>query len=75
MFFFSNELDELAEEIGEENQELRRSLHSIVNSIRGLLTSFESENSRQGETSREAEGTLDGDAEDSESSNERDADS
>ena len=39
--YYRQELDELAEEIGEVNQELRRSLRSIVNSIRGLLTTFD----------------------------------
>ncbi len=69
-FFFCcrNELDELAEEIGEVNQELRRSLQSIVYSIRGLLTSFNADGERRGETSREGEGTLEGDVEDSETS-------
>lgn len=67
-----NELDDLAEEIGEVNQELRRSLRSIVNSIRDLLTSFDSDGNRRsnstGETSRETEANLEGDAEDSETS-------
>lgn len=67
-----NELDDLAEEIGEVNQELRRSLRSIVNSIRDLLTSFDTDGNRRsnstGETSRETEATIDGDAEDSETS-------
>lgn len=65
-----NELDDLAEEIGEVNQELRRSLRSIVNSIRDLLTTFDTDGNRRsnstGEPSREAEATVDGDADDSE---------
>lgn len=64
-----NELDELAEEIGEVNQELRRSLRSIVNSIRGLLTTFDPESGRANDASREGESNpLEGDAEDTDSS-------
>lgn len=55
----------MAEEIGELNHELRRSLRSIVNVIRGLLTTFDPESSRSTGTPRQSEGnTLGGDVED-----------
>lgn len=78
----------MAEEIGEVNQELRRSLRSIVNSIHGLLTTFDNtvgassattstagtstSTNRATQTGGEEGSTLEGDVENAETSTEED---